>query len=307
MKNFDRIDRFLKNRMSEAERQSFLNEMAADKELARETKLQQLEEAVLEDQAVLDLKKRIRSLQENPAPESPKGPSGKPRRFRIWPWLLGLGLVAAILILQPKIRNLDSRPENTLQNQDTGGQPDPAPEIEKREQPLNGEENESETSKETNETPGIVRGRPQAFNDSPQSIYGRPDWEMRKDIPRGNTPEENGMLKAIRAMEADSFALARNLARGVLKSDSTSLEAREVIAHASFLLNDYKTATAQFQVLADSAVPNYVQEWEWYLMLSYAAQWPEQKAGFTKYMNIILKDPQHEYHNALLRNYTGRQ
>ncbi len=304
MKNFDRIDRFLKNRMSEAERQSFLNEMAADKELARETKLQQLEEAVLEDQAVLDLKKRIRSLQENPAPESPKGPSGKPRRFRIWPWLLVV--VATIAIWQYMIRD-PVDPGNFMQNQDTGGQPDPAPEDEQREQPLNGEEKESETGKEINETPGIVRGRPQAFNDSPQSIYGTPDWKIREDVTRGNTPEENGMLKAIRAMEADSFALARNLARGVLKSDSTSLEAREVIAHASFLLKDYKTATAQFQVLADSAVPNYVQEWEWYLMLSYAAQWPEQKAGFTKYLNIILKDPQHEYHNALLRNYTGRQ
>ncbi|HMQ86289.1 MAG TPA: hypothetical protein PKB07_01795 [Flavilitoribacter sp.] len=305
MKNFDRIDRFLKNEMSEKERQSFLREMAADKELARETKLQQLEEAVLEDQAVLDLKKRIRSLQENPAPESPKGPSGKPRRFRIWPWLLVV--VATIVIWQYMIHD-PVDPGNFMQNQDTGEQPDPTPEDEKQEQPLNGEEKESETGKEINEIPDISRGRPQAFNDSPQFIYQGPDWPPKENIERGLSPEENlGLLKAIRAMEADSFILARNLARGVLKSDSTSLEAREVIAHASFLLKDYKTATAQFQVLVDSAVPNYVQEWEWYLLLSYAAQWPEQKANFTKYLNLILNDPEHDYHKALLRYYTGRQ
>ncbi len=101
MKNFEIIDRYLHRKMSEEEQESFQQQITTDKELAREVKLQELEESTLEELAIAHLKGRIQGLQ----PEKTTSPNKKkpPRNFWLGILISVLLVIVLISVLRPNL------------------------------------------------------------------------------------------------------------------------------------------------------------------------------------------------------------
>lgn len=92
MKYFERIDKYLKNQMSDTERQAFEAELVRNEELASEYEIQQVEEQLLDVYARDQIQKQLQQIKEKKAAPSP---TSAKRRVLI----TSLSIAAGLLLL----------------------------------------------------------------------------------------------------------------------------------------------------------------------------------------------------------------
>jgi len=287
MKNFDKIDRYLNGEMTTGGQDAFKNEAANDRELRRELYLQQSEEAALERLAAKQLKERLKELGETSA-----------RKKRL-PRNLGLGIIAIIFVGAMLYRVLIPSPDPAMQSTyPKGSSTLPTGEPSK-------EEGGEKTPGEQKEREGKTKegtSNPQTATAAVEIAMGTYRSNLEEVNLKSNGSEQNTspMNAAHNAFKKKKFSKAIELAQPFIDDPVWGISALEIIGHASFENQDFIRATDAFTQLDNKKDQGLGEKWQWYLLLSYAAQLPRTKSAFEKLAQQITEDPAHEFYSPFV-------
>jgi|GEM_PF-5048892 hypothetical protein len=283
MKNFETIDRYLRGKMAAAEQEDFEQALANDTELKHEYLLQRSEEEALERLAI---KKRIQTLQQQQAASQQKPAVKKlmPRNFL--PGILLSVLLVAIVIwvlntLSEKPvfnKNSNSTKTDTLK---TTIKPSSSDSLRK--------DTIQEQRNQTSPSPPIAMVE-KYYN---TTFNTDPEISLKSG---GTEPGDSPLEAAYQALTDKKYTKVIQLAQPFTQDSIWNTSALELVGHARFQQKNFSQATAAFAQLDQKKDPFYGQKWQWYLLLSYAAQLPTTKTAFESTARQIEADTEHPFY-----------
>lgn len=288
MKNFEKIDRFIHKKMTAQEASAFETELQKDQGLRQEYYLQQAEEAALKRHAVQQLKEQMNALEVTQKDQT-QNARNTPFRKRWW-------IMLSCLVLGGFIYTLFREPaQNPAIPPDFGNRNlfNPNQDSTKN---VNGIDSQNDSN---NVTIPPSKEKKLLFSKSAQIAMAahRPPKDWENYATRGDSPITKTPLSATYdAYESEDFSKALQFAKTVPSDSEWYLNALEIQGHSLFKLGQFRAAAQLFESFLNEKDPYKPQEWQWYLLLSYAAQLPESKAKFEALREVILANKSHLFH-----------
>ncbi|MDX1913829.1 MAG: hypothetical protein SFV22_20195 [Saprospiraceae bacterium] len=270
MEKFERMEDYLKNRLSEAARQDFEAKMAADPALAEEVALHRDMMQATPDKDILHLRELMENAyeqwqsaqeQDEQKPETPSGWSfsmGGKLRWAAASLLIVVAVTAWWIQRKPAADFVTKPPvtHDTL--------PTPPPRQEEIAQ------------KPKPDTLPAPKPAPPVYASIVQKMYATTSYDagalMGEDVEEG----ENPIQKAAEAYNKSNYRETIRLLQPLPEEGRT--EALKLRAHAYLRLQRYAPAAADFEALSNSF--SYQNDAAWYLLLCHAARLPQTKAAY---------------------------
>lgn len=290
---FEKIENYLRGKMSAAEAADFERQIAADPELAEMVDMQRFEQDGLEFLLEEDMKRKIEAWKTTPPP----GAGGAQSSGRQWQkWVAGLLVVLVATGLFFFLINDNARPADGQPVEQSGD--GPAPTDEKKETPLNQDENKVDENRPTpSRLQAKVPGGPQRQLAYAESVKDeKEDGGIRTTVSEKN--DTTVLSAAIRALADTNYnAAIRELLKINAKEHPKEYHlARRLLGRAYFKAGRYADAAGVFQsIAASNKAPAVKDKAEWDLLLSLLSDYPAQKAKAEKLLDEITATAGHRY------------
>lgn len=297
---YDKIEAYLKGRLSEEERAAVEREIQTNPEAALEFQLQQVEMEAMEAMLERDLRGKIHQWLEEDEPLPPPEndtptPSNTSRPGRLWiAALLGAVVVLAIIIRQVI---WPGHPDST---------PPIKPVTDSLEIPRDsvGKDSISIPPRDSTPLPPEIRPAPQSPPAGAMMAYA---GKLYEDLDLDNTKkgapmeeDEDPLSEAVNAYKKKQYRQALQLLNTVSEGSSYATRALEMKAHALYHLKKYKESAAAFATVAATKYPQFVERAQWNQLVCYTAQYPATKAAFDELLAVLIADTGHAYHERAL-------
>jgi hypothetical protein len=294
---FDKIEDYLKGRLSAEAKQAFESEMTANPAIAKEVSLHRdLFEAIPvekdDDDDLEELEKKpstpdvaaLRKLMEN-AYQSTQEKQNKPLAFGLSTPRI-LALLTLLLLAIASIWWLQRDPKPTI--------PETAPaqrdtiQVQKiRDSIQNNVAKEEVLDTLKPSLPNTSKNYAAMVRDVYDASPYAPSILMSDEPDEPNT---TNLIKASEAYSKKQFGETVKLLQSI--PDEGRTDALKLRSHAYFRLKRYDLAALDFGTLSQS--PGYQYDADWYLLLSYAARLPKTKAQYNTQLAKVTK-PGHPF------------
>lgn len=303
---YDKIEAYLKGRLSEEERAAVEREIQTNPEAALEFQLQQVEMEAMEAMLERDLRGKIHQwLEEDeplPPPENnPPTVSNSSRPGRLWiAVLLGAVVVLAVVVWRMDWFGYNSQSvptEKTPSEKENSNQPTPGP--------IAGIDKPTEPEKSTTTPNPEIRPAPQSppAGGGMMAYAGKLYEDLDLDNTRKGAPmeeDEDPLSEAVSAYKKKQYRQALQLLNTVPEGSGYATRALEMKAHALYHLKKYKESAAAFAAVAATKYPQFVERAQWNQLVCYTAQYPATKAAFDELLAVLIADTGHAYHERAL-------
>lgn len=289
---FDKIETYLRGKMSAAEAAAFERQIAADPELAELVEMQRFEQDGLEFLLEEDLKKKIDIWKTSPPPGMTP-PRSRGRSWWVWAILLLAVFVAVgIWCFSNKIETPVTAPT----------QQQTPPPVSTKEKPIAETETTPKTPPETQPPPKNERSRYLAIS---TGAYKQPeDFNGKlKSTEPANPATDNPLDEGIRLYTIKEYEKAIQAWEKITPQDDQYALAQKWMGHALYKLGvkngDFAPAAAIFQAMADKKTNDSAQqdEAEWYLLLCLLPDYPQHKKQVDDLLLKMTKMESHSYHD----------
>ncbi|NND34157.1 MAG: hypothetical protein HKN76_16335 [Saprospiraceae bacterium] len=122
--------------------------------------------------------------------------------------------------------------------------------------------------------------------------YASPDFTLRS----GADVIPAGIAEAVTDLRSNNLNSAIATLEQIEISDPYYVLAQYYLGHAQFLSEDFSSAQASFQRVADSNDLRYLEDAQWYALLSCLSA----EGACTSYMNAILNNPDHNFYQQTI-------
>lgn len=302
---YDKIEDFITGKLSSEEAAQFETEMNNDEELASEVQFQKLEHRAMDRLIELDLKSKMAKWDTSPPPNpfEDKPPPLKKNNGIWFTILIGLGALAiwGIFQMSPSETPLDvDQIEEPETNLPTSPHIIPDSKNEKQEQ-------QSKPPEEVKPSKSHVRIKKKPAKKKPVSPkpkekphiifamnnYKRPDNFGTELRSKNDKTEESLYEKAVTKFYENEFRDVLRLLGASSEEDES--KNRYLRGHAFFNLKNYSKAQIEFLAVSTNEFASDALDAEWYLLLTYLAQMPEEKVNFETLASKLISDEYSDY------------
>jgi tetratricopeptide (TPR) repeat protein len=311
---FDKIEAYINNALSPAEKKAFEADIANDDDLATAVQMHRLEHDGMERILETDLRQKMKQWEtEVPQPPDEKVEQIFPKpRFRKRIVLAVLSLLTLFVVYfvllkpAPKVEPIKNEPIKydptgkrlTPQVIDTGKTPivsnESTPSVSKPEKPIIKDNNEQITKKDDvivqNNTPQTTETTDTHYLALAEEVYEEPS----SSAIRGSS-SANVLSDASDAFYDKNYQKAIDLLKSVPNTDAQYAKSLVITGHAYFKLKQYKKAIPAFQELIKIGKP-YSEDAEWYLILCYLADYSKNKSLVDLGLKAILSNALHPHY-----------
>jgi len=298
---YDKIEAYLKGRLSEEERAAVEREIQTSPEAALEFQLQQVEMEAMEAMLERDLRGKIHQWLEEDEPLPPPEndtptPSNTSRPGRLWIAAL-LGAVVVLAVVAWRMDWLgykrESVPtEKTPSEKENSNQPTPGP--------IAGIDEPTEPEKSTTLPNPEIRPAPQ----SPPADGGMMAYagKLYEDLDLSNMrgAGQGSFSEALNAYKNGQYPQVLRLLDTIPEGSGYAVRDLELKAHALYHLKKYKESAAAFAAVAATELPPFAERAQWNQLVCYTAQYPATKAAFDELLAVLIADTGHTYHERAL-------
>lgn len=293
---YEKIEDYIKGRLSEEEREAFDKEIASDPDLAEEVALHRDMIQATGEREILDFRSKMEKIGVQSLP--PPSQNSAWKRWRITGFLTVVFLFAFGVVWwfnrASEAENPNEKPDQEeVPNQ--SAPPSAAPPTipiaegdEKESKPVqSGDQPKSQKKKESVPDPRFIAMANELYKQQPYEIILR------------NVPNAQGnvslLQKAEEAYKNKNYPETINLLSKPVEgyvSESTKLR-----AHAYFRLGQFARAAEDFQSLTNG---RYKYDAEWYLLLSYLPRLPETQKEVDALIGQITQVESHSFREKVL-------
>ncbi|HRD83422.1 MAG TPA: hypothetical protein PLL53_21860 [Saprospiraceae bacterium] len=298
---YDKIEAYLKGRLSEEERAAVEREIQTNPEAALEFQLQQVEMEAMEAMLERDLRGKIHQWLEEDEPLPPPEndtptPSNTSRPGRLWI----AALLGAVVVLAAVAWRMDwfgykseSVPtEKTPTEKENSNQPTLGP--------IAGIDEPTEPEKSTTLPNPEIRPAPQ----SPPADGGMMAYagKLYEDLDLSNMrgAGQGSFSEALNAYKNGQYPQVLRLLDTIPEGSGYAVRDLELKAHALYHLKKYKESAAAFAAVAATELPPFAERAQWNQLVCYTAQYPATKAAFDELLAVLIADTGHTYHERAL-------
>lgn len=312
IERYEKIEDYLKGRLSEEDRRVFESQIETDDELAAEVELHRELIEATGDQEMIDFRQQLDTIAEEVAP------AGKSRGRGLWRTLL----LAALLIvtgltawwwMSPGAGSEEAAETETTVEEGTPSKERPSEEKSQEKKDVSQEEKEPAASQSSEEQP-IAKENTNEETVAPQSTTDNQYLAMAKEryepaafsVTRDAGNEEEGasseslFARAGKAYRDADLSEAIAILKKVDPGTPNYLEAWQMLGHAYFQKGQYEAAGQAFQRVMESGYPTYAEEVAWERLLCYLAVGKTADPAFQQLFNELLNDSGHPDHKKAL-------
>ncbi len=292
---FDKIEAYLRGKMSPSEAAAFEADMASNPELAAAVQVHRIERQGQEWLVERDLLSKMNTWERDLAPQAPM----RVAFVRRW-WAVGVAamLVAGVFgwwLLQPQA--------------DIGGPPPmanaprPTPQIKSpskkmpRPAPRPSVSGAEDNSRDVAETVTPRPANPTATVDYEalaDTYYREADFMQKQS---GGSTDPSGYGEALDSYNSGKYSDVEKLLRRSQKNDLNALKNKELLAHSLYQRGRYAEATSYFRQLAGAKDKVLAERAEWALALTLLHRMPAEKAALSSILNRIGSKRGHAYYS----------
>jgi tetratricopeptide (TPR) repeat protein len=310
---FDKIEAYINNALSPAEKKAFEADIANDDDLATAVQMHRLEHDGMERILETDLRKKMKLWETEVPPPNEKVQEipTKPRfRKRIVLAVLGLLTLFVVYFFLLKSAPKVELPKIEPRKYDSTGTPlnlpvidsskppvvvnEKTPSVQTPEKPIIKDNNEQIPKKEDvivqnndNQTPETTDTQYMALV---EEVYKEPSSSAIRGSSSNNT-----LSDASDAFYDKNYQKAIDLVKNVPNTDAQYAKSLVITGHAYFKLKQYKKAIPAFQDLIKIGKP-YSEDAEWYLILCYLTDYSKNKSTIDLGLKAILSNALHPHY-----------
>ena len=293
MDNYETIEKYLKDELSEKEKDTFEERLQNDKSLRDEFILQKLEYDAIERLSLEELKGTFKNIQSTSKSK--------------WKRIIGIGTIALIIggiayYTISRGREIDH----------------PSSEIEKIETlPNFGDTIRSENSK-PKESSHLQEATPQSAEDKTERLDTTPKInfinfamiyfnEMSISTIRGDvsyTENDTLLISLGQNYQNKKYELVVERTNLIQKSNPRYLDLLYLRANSLFYSNEYLQAKEAFTYLFNDGSVFFKDKFDYELLLTQCALLPKGKKEFNDHINSISKNDDHTYQNEAIKLYS---
>ena len=290
---YEKIEDYIKGRLSVADMQAFENELTNDAELAEEVELHRDMMEVIPDKDVINLRSLMNDSYQKYQENQQQKTTGT------WGVLKGGGKMywaaaaSFLLVVSAGLWWINIKEDHTISQVETRLPPveHPGPTS----APPTANAPMASVEKATNrDYAAMVQSVYKEDTYHPGTLMGKEDAKSGgagAGSAAGNqTIPDDRLQKATKFYGNKQFSNVTQILKTLPEDGKT--EALILRAHSYFQLGRYNNAVPDFQQLTDSF--SYQQDAEWYLLLCYAAQLPESKKAFDALFQKVT-EPGHPF------------
>jgi len=305
MKNFDKIDKYLKGKMDSAEERVFEKSLKDNEELAVEFELQKQENLAIRNIAFNMLKKNIKALDLNGGDDinevEPNSGINEQKKgsnlFVITLSIIALFILGLLLYnwsynmngTEEKEKPIE-KIENTTQKQNTTQEKIKitAPIKESKPEIIRPEEKPNSVKRLKNSPSETIDYKLIAAANLPKNINTRGN----EDFVGGPNSEWNSINEFIKQNELDK---ALELINNLNKDNGYYLDARLLKAQTYLRTNRFSEAASEYRYLIKEGDAFIMDTYQYELLLSLLGQLPETSAIFKKMLKELENNPDFTY------------
>ena len=295
---FNKIEQYLKGKLSEDEARSFENEMNTNPELAKLVELQGIEQEASEYLIAKDLRQKITSWEQNTP--STKITSSNKKNFN-WKLIALLALILMSILLFFLIKTKEEKtnlPKENQQQEERIEKPSEEKKLlqEKQKSPTpnipiaNSKSNQEKTTPPTTQKSQTNN----AYSLLADNIYQSSSSPVEDILIRGAVSDDpNDVLsKGIKALGDLQYQTALLEFKKVIATNDAdaSLQARELIGHTYFRMKNNEQAAITFEKIVKEASVNQsntlLDRAEWFLVLSRLSNYETNKTQMLSLIHI---------------------
>jgi hypothetical protein len=298
---FDKIEDYLKGKLSVEQATSFEKEIANDPSLAEMVEMHRFEQDGMEYLVEKDLKQKLKDWETKPPTDEGKKNDQNPF------WKYGLGLLLLAIIASVFIWNRNTPISDPLSPTEEPASEIPPPnttpvELENnKEEPAKKKRNIADSDPEKSDPiiPKTDPVKPQR-NDYlalAESSYILPDNLSSGLRSTGSKETKNVLSPGLKAFAEDKMdvAISEFNKISIEKNPEEYKQAQEYLAHAYFKNEKYEKASIIFKSIADQSKMTALDRAEWYLLLSLLPDYKNQTIQVDALLEKMT-DPE-SYHN----------
>jgi len=305
---FNKIEKYLKGKLSEGEARSFEKEISDNPELAELVELQSIEQEASEYLIAKDLKEKINSWEQNPA--TTKVTPNKKENFN-WKLIALLALILMGILFFFLIGQKEETSNLPIENQqqkeriEKPSEEKSIPDGEQKSFTPNIPIAKSNPSEEKTITPSTKESQANnAYGLLADNTYESSPSPLKDLLIRGTASDDpNDVLnKGIQALANNQYQEALVEFKKVMATNDTdaALQASEFIAHTYFRMKNYEQAASTFEEIVKEATAEksntLLDRAEWFLVLSRLKNYETNKSQIdTLLEKISNRDNYHNY------------
>lgn len=285
----DKIDNYLKGKLSETDVKAFENAMNSDETLAQAVQLSKLEQDSIELLIEDDLRATLSVWKQEKERKKPSNTEGviAPNKNK---YFLFLGVLMSLILLI--LFYFFNKKENNRVPQINNSLPmDTLP----KEQKMTPQNNsipinntpivlEKKTQKTLIKKQEIPIKQEDAYADLAYSFYTHPDYSNEiRDMTINNADALNSIIEA---GQNNDFQLVITLSKSINKNSDNYFLSQEMSAHAYFKLNKFLEAETLFNLIENSTKGKIMEDANWYRLLCVIALHKNDSA--TSLLNPLL-------------------
>lgn len=313
---FYRIENYLRDKMSEEDRNAFEAEMAADPQLAEAVDLQRFEQTSLEVLLEEDLTAKMAKWGQETAPPAKQAKSHFPR---LWILLIAGAMLVGLYFLWKST----SGPENdSLMEEQEKAIPPATEDLPPAKVEL--DTTRAIATQETEEQPPVTkknvvpdpppqeRQRGLSSQALALALYEErtPSHLQSSSTMRSGSTDQNDTSALIRGIELFEQALYQEAINTLEQIDSVQEEqtfraAAEYLAHAYFQAKDFEKAAVFFRNIRDNSTIIVRERAEGYLMLSLLANYDQHQIEVDQLLESMTEDEYHDFHAVAVKAAAG--
>ena len=294
---FDKIEDYLRGKLTEEESRAFEQQIAADSGLAEQVELQRFEQLSLEFLLEEELKQKMEAWKKE-GPPSGTPPKGGPSRSGLWLGLLTVAIVASFFFFRkgpvqpaeetPRIEEQQVFPSSAPS---TGSEKPAAPSgpVAEKAKPESIPKQRPAKPEPENQFLAVV----DAFYTPPANFT---ETGLRGESGQGG---QSVLEQGIQAFTTGDYKKAIRLLHTIRPGEGEEAyeTAQECLAHAFLKDKQFNKAASIFQsILEKGYLASINDQAEWYLVLSLLPDYAARRQRINQLVDKMTGDPYHSYH-----------